>query len=256
MNRLVDTHAHLEEIADLDESLAAARLAGVAAIVAVGSDGVSNQKVIDIARRYPDFVYPALGLHPGNLKDSDLEPTLSFIEAHCVESVAIGEIGLDYHKRALGAASKKRQQEVLGMLLKVAAKHGKPVLVHSRYSWRDAFDLVDEAKIEKAVFHWFTGPASVLKDIADRGYYISATPAAAYHEEHRAAVRGSPLDRLLLETDSPVRYRQGAEAVFEARPADVRRSLTATAALKDLAEDEMAAATTMNAVKLFGLRLK
>jgi TatD DNase family protein len=256
MYHLVDTHAHLEEITDLGPALAAARLAGVAAIVAVGSDEPSNAKVIDIARQYPDLVYPALGLHPNNLTDGSVEPAVAFIAQHLDQAVAIGEIGLDYHRRALGIASKERQQAILATLLKLAAEHGKPVLIHARYAWRDALNLVVEAHIERAVFHWFTGPASVLQGIADRGYYISATPAASYHEEHQRAVKGVPLDRLLLETDAPVTYRQNPDALFEARPADVRRSLAAAAALRSTTEEEIAAATTMNAVKLFGLRLE
>jgi TatD DNase family protein len=256
MYRLVDTHAHLEEIADLEGVLASARLAGVVAIIAVGSDAASDEEVIDIARRYPDFVYPALGLHPNSLTDRGVDPAIAFINAHAGEAVAIGEIGLDYHKRALAVASKARQQEVLSTLLKVAAEHTKPVLVHSRYAWRDALHLVAEAHVERAVFHWFTGPTSVLYDITNRGYYVSATPAAAYHEEHRRAVKEAPLGQLLLETDSPVTYRLDNDASFQARPADVRRSLTAVAAVKGLPEAEIAASTTMNAVKLFGLQLQ
>jgi hypothetical protein len=91
---------------------------------------------------------------------------------------------------------------------------------------------VVEAQIAKAVFHWYTGTSSVLRDIIDRACFISATPAVEYHEEHRRAVKEIPLDRLLLETDSPVVYRRGSEFEFESRPADVIRSLQGAAALR------------------------
>ena len=103
----------------------------------------------------------------------------------------------------------------------------------------------------RIVFHWYTGTSSVLRDIISHGYYISVTPAVEYHEEHRRAVKEAPLDRLLLETDSPVTYGRGSDHEFTASPADVRRSLKVTAELKGLDEEEIAAATTANAERLF-----
>jgi TatD DNase family protein len=106
------------------------------------------------------------------------------------------------------------------------------------------------------MFHWFTGPSSVLRDIVSNGYYLSATPAVEYHEEHRRAIKEASLERLLLETDSPVVYRRGTENEFESAPGDVLRSLTGAAKLKDLSQDIVANATSANAVRLFGLQEK
>ncbi len=255
MYGLVDTHAHLEEITELEQTIEAAHSAGLVAIVAVGSDLASNQRVLEISRAFPSFVFPALGLHPWNLKENDLEQTIEFVERHAAESVGIGEIGLDYHKRVVAGASKERQKQAFTRLLKIAARLNKPALVHSRYAWRDSLELVEEAGVQKAVFHWFTGPSSVLRDLISRRYCVSATPAAEYHEEHRRAVRETPLELLLLETDSPVTYGRGRQTEFEARPADVRRSLAASAVLRNEAEELVAEATTSNAMKLLGLPL-
>ena len=129
----------------------------------------------------------------------------------------------------------------------------KPALIHSRYAWRDALDSVREAQLDKAVFHWYTGTSGVLRDIVGEGYFISATPAVEYHEEHRRAVKEIPLERMLLETDSPVVYRRGSELEYESRPADVLRSLRGAAALKGVSEAQLAEVTTDNALGLFGL---
>lgn len=137
--------------------------------------------------------------------------------------------------------------------MKIAKDSDKPACLHTRYAWRDAFDLVKEAGLKKAVFHWYTGTSSVLRDIIDSGYYISVTPAVAYHEEHRRAVKETPLERLLLETDCPVTYARGREREFKASPADALRSLKGVAELKGLSEDAVAEATTKNAKKLFGI---
>ncbi len=253
MYRLIDTHAHLSEIADLEPALSAASAAGVVAIIAVGSDLESNRRVLEMARLHEGFVYPALGLHPWNLKDSDIDRDLEFIEAHIDRAVAVGEIGLDYHKKVRALAEKDLQKSVLNELLKIASSHKKPALIHSRYAWRDSFISVAEAKIERAVVHWDRGTASVLRDIVGQGYHISATPAVEYHEEHRRAVKDCPLDRLLLETDSPVIYQRGTPLEFSARPADVVRSLTAVAAARGMPPEDLARATTSNAIRFFGI---
>lgn len=253
MHQLVDTHAHLDEIENLDEALADAKKAEVVKIIAVGSDAASNRKVLQIAGQYRGFVYPALGWHPWYIKELEIDPNLDFMKNNIVKAVAIGEVGLDYHKKVLAIAGKDLQKRVLRQILQIAKDRGKPALVHSRYAWRDALDAVREAGLEKAVFHWFTGPSSVLRDIIAQGYFISATPAVDYHEEHRRAVRETPLEQLLLETDCPVVYARGRENEFTAAPADVVWSLRGAASLKGLSEAEIAAATTENAKKLFGL---
>jgi TatD DNase family protein len=251
--RLIDTHAHLEEIRDLEPAISQAKSANITAIIGVGSDYESNQKVLDLAQVYKGFIFPALGLHPYKLKNSEIGRTLEFIEAHIASAVGIGEIGLDYDKRVRAITEKDEQKRVLKEVLKLAKKYEKPVTMHSRYAWRDSLSLVEEAGIEKAVFHWYAGTSSVLRDIVSRGYFISATPAVEYHEEHRRAVREIPLERLLLETDTPVIYRRGSEFEYESRPADIFRVLRGVAQLKGLTEAQIAEITTNNAVKFFNL---
>jgi len=248
--RLIDSHAHLEDLEDLDSAMDRARQSGVAAIVAVGSDYESNNRVLEIAAKHPGFVYPALGMHPGMLHQakSSLERQIQFIEDHLGEAVAIGEVGLDYHKRVLSSTGKDRQHSVFGMLLSLGKKHRKPVIIHSRYAWKDSCALTKATGVDLAVFHWYTGPSNVLKDILDAGYFVSATLAAEYHAEHRRAVKEAPLERLLLETDCPVVY-QG----HRSEPADVTRSLQAAADVKGLPADVVAEKTTWNARLLFGI---
>jgi TatD DNase family protein len=251
--KIIDTHAHLEEIENLGETISKAKAAGLTTIVAMGQDVKTNTKTLEIAAQYPGFVYPALGWHPWYIKETDIDANLDFIKANINKTVAVGEVGLDYHKRVREGAEKDLQKRVLRELLKIAKEHDKPACIHSRYAWRDAFDLVRKAGLEKAVFHWYTGTSSVLRDIIDSGYYISVTPAVAYHEEHRRAVKETPLAQLLLETDSPVTYARGREGEFKASPADALRSLKGAAEVKGLSEAEVAEATTKNARRLFNI---
>lgn len=255
MLKIIDTHAHLDEIEDLESVIKQAKDAGVVAIIAVGQDVASNAKTLEIAELYPGFVYHALGYHPWNIKEAEIEANLAYIKTNIVKAVGIGEVGLDYHKRVREVADKDLQKRVLRELLKIAKEYNKPALIHSRYAWRDAFDLVKEAGLAKAVFHWYTGTSSVLRDIIDSGYYVSITPAVEYHEEHRRAVKETPLGQLLLETDSPVTYARGREGEFKSTPADVVRSLKGAAEIKGVSEEEIAAATTENERRLFGVEI-
>jgi len=248
---LIDTHAHLEQIKNLEQALTEAKSANIIAIIGVGSDYKSNRKVLDFAQTYKDFIYPALGLHPWNLKVSEIDRNLEFIEAHIDKAVAIGEIGLDYHKKVRERAEKDLQKCALKEVLKMAKTYKKPVIIHSRYAWRDSLDLVEEAQLEKVVFHWYTGTSGVLRDIVSQGYFISATPAVEYHEEHRRAVKEIPLERLLLETDSPVIYRRGSEVEYESKPAHILRALRGVAGLKGISEAKIAEITTNNALNFF-----
>jgi len=252
--QLIDTHAHLDEVEDLDKAIGEAREAGVIAIIAVGQDYESNPKTLDIAEKYKDIVHPALGLHPwslGKMDASKIDLTLKQIEDNIERTVGIGEIGLDYDKRVIAAADKERQKEAFKAVLELARRYDKPVSVHARYSWKDSFDMVKESRIRRAVFHWYTGFSSVLREIINEGYFISATPAAEYHDEHRRAIRETPLENLLLETDCPVTY--GRETKYQALPADVIRSLGAVAQIKGVTESLIAGQTTENAVKFFDL---
>jgi TatD DNase family protein len=251
MYQIIDTHAHLDEIENLDTVLEQAKEVGLAAVIAVGQDLASNVKTLEIAARYPGFVYPALGLHPWNIREPEIDACLEFIKANISKAVGIGEVGLDYHKRVRVIADKDLQKRVFKDLLQIAGERDKPTLIHSRYAWRDAYDMVREAGLAKAVFHWYTGTSGVLRDIIESGYYISVTPAVEYHEEHRRAVKETPLSQLLLETDCPVVYARGREGEFKATPADAARSLKGAAALKGLSEAEIAEATTENAKKFF-----
>lgn len=253
MLQLIDTHAHLDEIENLEQVIAQAKAVGVIVIVTVGQDLASNQKTLEIAARYPGLVYPALGYYPGNIKESEITENLDFIRTNVNRAVGIGEVGLDYHKRVRVVADKDLQKRVFSELLKIAKANDKSALIHSRYAWRDALDLVQAAGLKNAVFHWYTGTSTVLRDIIASGYYISATPAVEYHEEHRRAIKETPLEKLLLETDSPVVYGRGRAGELKASPADVVRSLKGAATLKGLSEEEIAKITTENAKSCLAL---
>ena len=249
---VIDTHAHLEEITGLDAALERAKQAGVVAIIAVGVDLASNKRILEIADRYKGFVYPALGLHPGNLGDiAHREAAFQHIESNLERVVAIGEIGLDYFYKEARKEGEARQsqRQAFNRALSLARDSGKPALIHSRGSWKDSLALAQESGVKKAVFHWFSGPLDVLDKIMEVGYFISASPAAEYSPAHKQAIARATVDRLLLETDSPVTYNGVAS-----EPAHVIRTLKAVAELKKSAVELIAETTSNNAKGLFHLK--
>jgi len=241
--RLVDTHAHLEEIPDLASVLARAKAAGVMAVIAVGSDLASCERALEISRDYPGFVFPALGVHPTSLGGE--EAVFNLMEERLGAAVAVGEVGLDYKVAGPGDL-REAQKRAFARCLEMARARRKPVLVHARAAWADAFDMVKKSGVEKVVFHWFAGPQEVLEGILASGYFVSATPAVEYSAGQRSAVKYAPMTQLLLETDSPVTYRGRAS-----EPADVARVLGEVARLKGVGEAELAGITTANALALF-----
>jgi TatD DNase family protein len=253
--KVIDTHAHLEELEDLGSAIDRAKESDLEAILAVGSNMLSNLKIMAICQQYSGLVYPALGLHPceiGELSSLQIEETIKSIEENIQAIAAIGEIGLDYDKRVTKNASKNLQSGIFIRLLALAEKHDKPVSIHSRFAWEDCFNLVKSSGVRKAVFHWFTGPDAVLRKILDAGFFISCTPAAEYHGEHQRVIRQSPVEQLLLETDCPVVY--GRENRYSSLPSDIVRSLAVVALLKDTNQQVISQQTTDNAKILFNIK--
>ncbi|KYH38567.1 MAG: Mg-dependent DNase [Candidatus Bathyarchaeota archaeon B23] len=248
--RLIDTHAHLDDFEEMGGVIQRAREAGVDAIIAVGANMRACRLTLKWAEAYPGYVYPALGVHPTEWFEEDVEETLRFVEEHLNRCVAVGEIGLDYWSREArkNKAVRRRQREIYVRQLEMAVECDKPASIHSRGSWRDALDLALEHGPDRAVFHWYSGPLDVLKELLDAGFYISATPAIEHSRHHRAALLEAPLERILLETDSPVESRGRPS-----EPASLPLVARALAELKEVPVEEVVASTTRSAELLFRL---
>jgi TatD DNase family protein len=241
---LIDGHAHLNELEELEEDLKEARSQGLLAIIGVGMCLKSNRRILAIAEENPGFVFPAIGYHPWEIKKSEVRENLAFIEENVERCVAIGEVGLDYKAKV----AKELQREVLQEIVRLSVRYHKTLILHCRYSHQRVFSIVSDMGVEKAIFHWYSGSLEVLDEILGAGYSISATPAAAYSSQHQAAISKAPLERLLLETDSPVEY-QGERS----GPADVLKTLGAVARIKGIRKDQVAEITTKNARQLLEL---
>lgn len=282
---LIDTHAHLDHTDHAETQLREAAEAGVEAVVAVGVDLAANQIHLKLAKECKaPAIFLAFGIHPGNIITPQIEPTLQFIREHKSEAVAIGEIGLDYWYPLVKKSDerKKQQRDVFQMQLDLAKEFDLPVSIHSRGAWKDCFDMAQATGIKRAVFHWYSGPVDILKNILDAGYFISATPALFYSPQLQEAVKVAPIEQTMIETDTPVVYpvresdrfqsvaspcgenktgfsngvnRLSEEKSFKAGPKDVFFTLDVYAKLKNLDKEKAASVLNANAKKFFNLPL-
>ncbi len=255
--KIIDTHAHLDQVQDVDQALKEAARCGVEAVVAVGVDLAANQKNLNIQARVGDpKIYVALGIHPQSLPGESVEESLDFIRKNVGQARAVGEVGLDFwykHVRK-DEGMKKLQKDVFARQLKLAKEFDLPVIIHSRGAWADCVAMVKESGIGRGVFHWFSGPLEILKEILELGFLISATPSLAYSPQARAAVEEAPLDRILIETDTPVFYKNtDLDGGFTAGPKDVVRTLNLLAELKKIPPQEAVTVLDANARDVFGL---
>jgi TatD DNase family protein len=241
---LIDGHVHLSEIEPSEKAVENAVQAGVKRMIAVAMNLDSCGKTLALAHRFPEIVLPAIGYHPWSIKEEDVEDTLLFITQNIHRCVALGEVGLDYKVKV----KKKLQKEVFSKLLNLAASVHKPVIIHSRFSYQRTYEMAVEAGVQKAVFHWYSGPVDILDNIIESGFFVSATPALVYSPHHQAAMKRAPVERILIETDAPVQYGDRAS-----EPADLKQTLFHLSRIKKMPEDQLANAVTKNAEKFFGL---
>lgn len=258
---IIDTHAHLDHIENLDEALTNADRVGVTGIVTMSINTESCRTNLEIKRtKEKPKIYLAFGMHPSDADRGRLDECVELIHEYSDELTAVGEIGLDFwYKWVRKDKEKKDEQRVIfRTLLEVARECNLPAVIHTRGTWRESFETAKEVGIERAEFHWYSGPRDVLKNILDRGYYVSTSPSVAYSLESREAMAYAPIEQTMIETDSPVYYRTAAyrqdkscEDGFQAEPKDVFQTLKAYCELKKIKEEDAITILNRNAGEFF-----
>ncbi len=248
---LIDTHAHLEMLEGISGVIERARDAGLERIVAVSSDLISSKKSLGIAKDYP-IVYAAVGVHPHEASSFN-EEVLSDIEYLGTEQkvVAIGETGLDYHythsPRDIQISSFRKHIEL-------AKKLNLPLIIHVRDAHDDVLKIIKEedAWETMGVIHCFTGDYETAKRYIDEGFYISFSGIVTFKnaDEIREAARKIPIERMLIETDSPYL----APIPFRGKrnePSYVKYVAEKIAELRGVSPGKIEEETTTNAKNLF-----
>ena len=255
---LIDSHCHLDRLdlspydGNLDAALQAARERGVKRMLCIGIDRGNAQTVIDIANRHPD-IFASVGIHPLDLAD-EVEATEALVAlADSDKVVAIGETGLDYY---YSEDNKNAQQASFRNHLRAAAQTRKPVIVHTRNARQDTLDIIrDESDPEVAgVLHCFTESREMAHAALDMNFYISFSGIITFKNaaDLREVGASVPLDRMLVETDSPYL----APVPFRGKknePKYVVEVAQCVADIKGISFDEVVAQTAENFNRLFKL---
>ena len=251
---MIDTHAHIDDpqyADDLDAFLAQQKAEGVEAILVPGVDVTTIEPVLTICQRYPNVLYPGIGLHPENVQ-ADWREQLAVMQDSLKTNnyIAIGEIGLDYH---FDTTYKAEQQEALRIQLGWAMERDLPVMIHSRDATEDCLNILREFPGLRGVMHCYSGSNETAKQIIKMGLYLGIGGVITFkNSKLRNNLDGIPLERLVLETDAPymapVPYRgQRNESRWMRYVADVLAEVYHTTF------EHIDEVTTTNAKKLFNL---
>lgn len=252
--RLFDSHCHLDDAKfdeDRRETVLRTRQAGVEKCVCVGSDLASSRRCMDLAEEY-GFIYAAAGVHPHEAKDAPAD----YIDQLRVllsqpRTVALGEIGLDYY---YDLSPRDIQKKVLQQQLDLAVETDMPVIFHIRDAHGDMYELLrDRGKqLPAGVIHCCSASAEMVVEYLRMGFYISfAGPVTFKNAAHViAASKAVPLDRLLIETDSPYLAPVPLRGKRN-EPANVRYVLEKQAEIHGLGPEELSEITYQNACRFY-----
>jgi TatD DNase family protein len=252
---MIDTHAHIDDpqYAEELEAFIAQQLAeGVEAILVPGVDTENIAAVQAVCQRFPGYLFPAIGLHPENIKE-DWEEQLSTIrnQLSTYNYIAVGEIGLDYH---FDTTFKEEQKAAFRKQLGWAVERNLPVMIHSRDATEDCLNILREFPTLRGVMHCYSGSNETAKQIIKMGLYLGIGGVITFkNSKLRENLDGIPLERIVLETDAPYMA-----------PVPFRGQRNESRWMKYVAEElarvyntsfeEVDRVTTANAKALFGLK--
>jgi TatD DNase family protein len=254
---VVDNHCHLDmgldDVLPVDDALARAAAVGVPRVVQIGCDLAGARWAVDTAREY-DAVVAAVALHPNEAPRIELDAAFAEIEALAGDPTvrAIGETGLDYFRT--GEEGRDVQHESFRRHIDLAKRLDKTLVIHDRDSHDDVLRLVDEQGApERVVMHCFSGDADFAKRCLDRGFWLSFAGTLTFKNAQylRDALRVTPRDRILVETDAPfltpMPYRGRPNASYL-----VPLTMQAMAQTRDEDLGELCAAVESNTFQAFG----
>ncbi|RZI46745.1 TatD family hydrolase [Candidatus Finniella inopinata] len=250
---LVDSHCHLnfpEFEYDLDQVIQNANQQGVTTFLTVNTRLDQTAHLQKIAETY-ERVFFSVGVHPHDAAEfvsKDLVTSIRELTQH-PKAVGIGETGLDYH---YNNSPRQEQLDSFHQHLQASTELDLPIIIHTREADEDTLACLDDHPNAKGVFHCFSGSADLARAALDRGFYLSFSGIITFKtaEELRQVVRFAPMDRILVETDSPflapIPHRGRRN-----EPAFTRINAEKIAEVKEISFEDVAIRTTKNFFNLF-----
>lgn len=254
--QLIDTHCHLYVDAFADDRSAMIQRAvneGVTSMLLPAIDSEELNNLLTLENQFPDLCKAMMGLHPCSVKE-DFEAELALVREWLDKRpfIAIGEIGLDYYWDKNFMAE---QQEAFRRQVQWSIEKDLPIVIHSRSAVEDCIRILKEFKDKKprGIFHCFSDHIGIAEQVMDLGFYMGIGGVVTYKKAGLAeVVKDIPLEWIVLETDAPylppVPFRgKRNESSY------IKYVAAAVAAVKEISMEEVAAITTANAKKIFGI---
>ena len=253
---LIDTHCHLYDeqlIADIDLVIKRAVAAGVQKFYLPAIDSTTTVAMLSLEEKFPGKCMAMMGLHPCHVKENfktELEMVAEWLTKR--NFAAIGEIGLDYY---WDTSFVKEQQEAFRTQIEWSIQYDLPIVIHTRNSMQETINIVKEysAKGLRGIFHCFGGSYETAKEIIKAGFYLGIGGVLTYKKAGLAEVlQHIDVEHIVLETDSP--YLTPVPFRGKRNESSYLSYITAKLAeVKNISQEEVAAITTANAQKIFGL---
>ncbi|MBZ3776039.1 TatD family hydrolase [Lentilactobacillus otakiensis] len=254
--KIFDSHTHLNDehlYPEADKYFKHAQNLGVVKIANVGSNQKLNDLSLELSAKYPDM-YSIIGWHPeDSIYYHEEQEKLLIEQLQSPKVVALGEIGLDYHQTTSPRSVQKR---VLKRQIDIAKQLHLPISIHNRDAFEDTYDILKEMNVAdiRGVMHSFNGDPEWLKKFLDLGMLVSYSGVASFKKTHEVhdAVRETPFDSMMVETDAPYLSPEPLRGK-QNEPAYSLYTVEALARICDVNPDVIAAHTYENTMRLFGI---
>lgn len=246
----IDTHCHLykEYYNNIDDVISEFKKAGIDKVIVNGCDMKSNMEALELSSKY-DEIYAAIGFHPTELSDF-IDEYFSWLEEHINDKkvVAIGEIGLDYHYED---TDKEKELYVFRRQLDIASRYNKPIIVHSRDSIKDTYNILKEFNLRGSI-HAFSGSVEMAREFIKLGYMIGIGGVVTFKNAKniKEVVKNTDLSYILLETDSPYLTPEPYRGTINS-PKFIPVIAKTISDIKEVSTTDISRATTLNATRLF-----
>lgn len=258
---MIDTHTHLNFSDlewDIDNVLAEAKQAGVSDFIVPGTNLNTSKSALEMAKKYTQ-VYAAAGIHPTDTDEYEGETIKEFKALVSDKNiVSIGEVGLDYYHfpkyidRQGMEKIKARQAFVFNEMIDIGLEKDLPLIIHSREAFEDTYDILKRVEGRRVVIHCFSGSVEEAQSWLALGFHLSFTGMITYKRngDLRTMIRELPLDRIMIETDSPYLAPEGFRGQI-CKPAYVKQVAQCITDIKNINFEEVDRITTATAKDFF-----
>lgn len=254
---MIDVHCHLEQpefSGDRDLVISECQKAGLKAVITSCARPGDFGLTMGMTERHGGFVFATCGIHPEFIKDipgKEIDGFIEILRKNKERIVGIGECGLDYNW-VKEPEWRERQKGLFMQLIGLAKGLKKPLVIHSRDAYEDALKILEGEDAKRVVMHMF-GANHLIKRVLEDGYFVSLNAIVLRSKKHRKVARDMPLEKLMLETDSPWLHPDGRG---RNDPRTIRIVAEKIAEIKKMRFEGVWEACTRNAVGFFNLPVK